>query len=128
MPVKFEQSSALKKRHRGCLRVPSPTPSIPDRVCIPSRWSWTPAWKFPGKGLNPCHSSDLSHCSDNTGSLTCCTTRELQKGRIFLLVFIFVFFLGPHLCHMEVPRLGVESKLQLSAYVTATTMPHLSCV
>ena len=28
-------------------------------------------WKFPGQGLNACHSSD------NTGFLTCCTTREL---------------------------------------------------
>ena len=32
---------------------------------------------FPGQGLNPCHSSNLSHSSDNTGSLTCCPTREL---------------------------------------------------
>ena len=32
----------------------------------------------------------------------------------------FFFFLGPHLRHMEVPRLGVESELQLLAYTTAT--------
>ena len=31
-----------------------------------------------------------------------------------------LFFLGPHLQHMEVPRLGVESELQLPAYTTAT--------
>ena len=29
-------------------------------------------------------------------------------------------FLGPHLQHMEVPRLGVKSELQLQAYATAT--------
>ena len=29
---------------------------------------------------------------------------------------------------MEVPRLGVESELQLQAYATATAMPDLSCV
>ena len=29
---------------------------------------------------------------------------------------------------MEVPRLGVESELQLAAYTTATAMPDLSCV
>ena len=34
-------------------------------------------WKFLGQGLNPHHSSNLGHCSDDTGSLTCCTTREL---------------------------------------------------
>ena len=30
------------------------------------------------------------------------------------------FFLGPHLWHMEVPALGVESELQLPDYTTAT--------
>ena len=34
-------------------------------------------WKFLGLGTNPCHSSNSSHCSDNTGSLTNCTAREL---------------------------------------------------
>ena len=33
------------------------------------------------------------------------------------------FFLGPHLWHMEVPSLGVESELQLPAYATATATP-----
>ena len=44
----------------------------------------------------------------------------------------FVFcFLGPHMPHVqhvEVPRLGVESELQLLAYVTATAMQDLSRV
>ena len=33
---------------------------------------------------------------------------------------ICIFFLGPHLQHMEVPRLGVKLELQLPAYTTAT--------
>ena len=33
-------------------------------------------WKFLGQGSNPGHSNDLSCCSDNTGSLTHCATRE----------------------------------------------------
>ena len=41
--IKFEQSSTLEKRQRGCFRAHSLTPSIPDRVRIPGRWSWTPA-------------------------------------------------------------------------------------
>ena len=40
---------------------------------------------------------------------------------------IFVF-LGPHLRHMEVPRLGVQSELQLPAYATATATPDPSHV
>ena len=36
--------------------------------------------------------------------------------------FIFFFLYGPHPGHMEVPRLGVKSGLQLPAYATATAM------
>ena len=39
------------------------------------------------------------------------------------LLFFFLPFLGLHLCHVEVPRLGVESEPQLPAYTTATAMP-----
>ena len=38
------------------------------------------------------------------------------------LIFFFIF-LGPHLRHMEVSRLGVRLELQLLAYATATEMP-----
>ena len=40
----------------------------------------------------------------------------------------FFFFLGPYLQLMEVPRLGVESELQLLAYATAIATPDLSCL
>ena len=44
------------------------------------------------------------------------------------LMFLFLAALGPHLWHMDVPRLGVESELQLLAYTTATATatPDLS--
>ena len=49
--------------------------------------------------------------------------------RRFGFVFVFLsFFLGPHLKHMEVPRLGVKLELQLPAYTTATTTEDLSRV
>ena len=35
---------------------------------------------------------------------------------------------GLHLRHMEVPRPGVESELQLPAYATATATPAPSCI
>ena len=38
----------------------------------------------------------------------------------FFKCFFFFFFLGPHQWHMEVPRLGVKSELQLPAYTTVT--------
>ena len=40
----------------------------------------------------------------------------------------FFFFLGPHLQHMEITRLGVKSGLQLLAYTTTTATPDLSLV
>ena len=33
---------------------------------------------------------------------------------------LFICLFGPHLQHMEVPRLGVELELQLLAYTTGT--------
>ena len=45
----------------------------------------------------------------------------------FKLVFAsFFFFLGLHLQHMDVPRLGVKLELQLLACTTATEMQDLS--
>ena len=37
-----------------------------------------------------------------------------------LFIYLFFVFLGPHLWHMDVPRLGVESELQLLATATGT--------
>ena len=56
-----------------------------------------------------------------------CLASQGEKFSFFLppslpLFFFlsFFLFLGPHLQHMEVPRLGFESKLQLPACATAT--------
>ena len=91
--------------------------------------------KFLGQGSNPCHSRDPSHCSDNTRSLTPFATGNSMFIHIFifcsqvnLFFFFFFVFLGPHLWHMEVPRLGVESELQLLTYTTAIAMPDPSCI
>ena len=81
------------------------------------------------QALNPHYSSDLNHSSDNTGSLTYWATRELQYGPsvskdcpcvLFGFGFGIFCFLGPPLWHMDIPRLGVRSELQLPACPTAT--------
>ena len=51
----------------------------------------------------------------------------LQVFSFFSFSFSFCF-LGPHPRHMEVPSLGVQSELQLLAYVTYTATPDLSHV
>ena len=43
-------------------------------------------------------------------------------------LFVVVVFLGPHLWHMEVPRLGVELELQLPPCTTARATPDGSCI
>ena len=55
------------------------------------------------------------------------TSQPLELWEISVFVFGFCF-LGSHLQHMEVPKLGVKSQLQLPAYTTATAMPDLSLV
>ena len=47
--------------------------------------------------------------------------------RFFFLVCFLFCFLELHLRHMEVPRLGVESELQLLSYATATQDPSRIC-
>ena len=45
-----------------------------------------------------------------------------------LTFFFFPVFLGLHLQHMEIPRLGVKLELQLLAYAIVTATPDPSCV
>ena len=61
--------------------------------------------------------------------LLLCWSMFPLPGELVFIFFCFFFlfcFLGPHLKHMEIPRLGVQSELQLPAYTTATAMPGLS--
>ena len=45
-----------------------------------------------------------------------------------MLILFFFFFLRPNLQHIEVPRLGVESELQLQASATAMATLDPSCI
>ena len=47
---------------------------------------------------------------------------------MYLYFVLFFSFLGPHLWHMDIPRLGVESELQLLAYTTVTAMQSPSSI
>ena len=50
----------------------------------------------------------------------------LFKNLGFLFIYLFCF-LGQHLQHVEVTRLGVESELQLQGCATATQDPNHIC-
>ena len=46
-----------------------------------------------------------------------------RGGVGFFVVVLFWSFLGSHLWHMKIPRLGVKMELQLLASATATATP-----
>ena len=77
-------------------------------------------WKFLGQGLNPSCSCDLCYKYSHQCLFV--------LGWFFFFFFLLVFFLGPQVWHMEVPRLGVKLELQLLAYTTTTATQHLNCV
>ena len=58
----------------------------------------------------------------------CVALPEFCFRHDFSLSFSSFVFLGLHLWHMNVPRIGVKSELQLLAYAAATAMPDPSCV
>ena len=57
---------------------------------------------------------------DPTRQVACSHPQTIFK------IYLFFSFLRLLLWHMEVPRLGAESELQLPAYTTATATPDLS--
>ena len=68
-----------------------------------------------------------THCPLRLGK--CYSSLKKSQMSFFSFFFFFFFFfgiLGPHLQHMEIPRLVVQSELQLLAYATVTAMPDPS--
>ena len=58
------------------------------------------------------------------------TQRPFMSNFFFfnLCVYVCVCVLGLHPGHIEIPRLEVESELQLPAYITATATEDPSCI
>ena len=52
--------------------------------------------------------------------------REVTLRLDLLTPFFFFSFLGLYMGHIDIPRLGIKSDLQLLAYATATARPDLS--
>ena len=52
---------------------------------------------------------------------------DILFSKVVIPIYLFICFSGLHPQHMEVPRLGVKSELQLPAYTPATAMWDTSC-
>ena len=89
-----------------------PTPQVQQQILQST---------VPHQGSNSLLSSDLGWCSQILNPLW--HSRNSWKPSIYIF-----FFLWPHLQHMKVLRLGVESELQLPAHITAIAIPDLSCI
>jgi len=100
---------------------------------VPALLTGTPFMsRFPHYHLATIPLGKSYHCQQHPGLSGRIAALNHSRDTIFPTihvceVFWFVFcFLGPHLWHMESPRLGVESELQLLAYTTATATQHPS--
>ena len=81
----------------------------------------------PGSGVDHHHLSSTGELPRINPSSWCCLSLEKVSFDYARPTSVFFFFFkGLCLWHMQVPRLGIESKLQLPA--TATAMPDLSKV
>ena len=79
-------------------------------LCGAGDWTCIPA-------LQRCHQSHCTTHCNQVGTLSLLRERD-----------IFRLFLGPHLQHMEVPRLRAELEPPLPAYTTVTETPDPSRV
>ena len=61
-------------------------------------------------------------------SIPCVIQHEYFLNCMYVCLYVCIGFLGPQVQHMEVPRLRVESKLQLPAYAAATVPLDLSSI
>ena len=88
----------------------------------PLKWGKSPPTSVPKRPSKTIHETS-EHCVPPGARLY---PQLLALDRSYYL-FIYCF-LGPHPQHMEVPRLGVQSELQLPAYTRVTATPDPSHV
>ena len=70
----------------------------------------------------------VCHRNHHMGLLRASNVASVAEERNFYFFFFFLVFLGLHPWHIEVPRLGVDSELELLAYTTAAATQNPSHV
>ena len=96
---------------------------------IPRAWGQFQSWDASEAYLSWFISQSGSPTFPDALGMNQRTTGVFELGtNVWTMFLFFLVFLGLHAWHMEVPRLGVESDLQLLAYATATAMQDPSCI
>ena len=132
-PPGWGPSFRKKKKRYIVRRIPSGgTRTLPQGCTVVSR-GLLPYFCFPPPLLP--NSLNLLENSAKVkavgGSLFPTNERDVcaqESHRVLLSFFLFLCSLGLRPWHMEVPRPGAESELQLPAYTTATAMPGPSSI
>ena len=106
-----------------------------EQATWPPTEEWGTEWVHPHQGRvfgqkegstdTRCHADGPQTCDPEQGRPDTLATGCVRHF-IFIFIYLFFVFSGPHPWHMEVPRLGGESELQLPAYTTATATLDLS--
>ena len=122
---------------------PQPPPSdcvraVRGRRALSNRLSVPAAGAVSGSGASKAqdsqHTDHVITCTHENWKNTKKLEEETNHQRKFLLpsgcisFLSLFFFLGPHLRHMEVSRLGGELELPLPAWATARVASNLSCI
>ena len=108
---------------------PSSVKSLPSHVIVPCQAPFINTYPQLGTIPWPDSSPRLSSPRNVQHLFKLCLFYQAGLFPSKALFFYFVFFVGPHPQHMEVPRRGVKSELQLPAYSyshsNAGSEPHL---
>ena len=103
-----DPSCVCNLQHSSCQhQIPKPLSEARDQTCILTDPSW------------------ILFCCATKGTPIFSFLESVFKAEEFYFAVFFYFlffifcFLGPHLWHVEVPKLGVRFELQLTAYTTA---------
>ena len=70
--------------------------------------------------------STSNYCLNFNNRVSLCISNV--KGNVYLLIYVFIYICLWPLWHMEDPRLGTESELQLPACAWATATPDPRCL
>ena len=116
----WNPSCCLDRGHMRDLELDASSSAVP-RPLAHRNYQWINVWCLELLSFEViCYTEiDNAYVSVHSPKIPFCVFTAFQ----IIFRISFLLFSGPHPWHMEVPRLGVESELQLLAYTTATAMP-----